>query len=190
MKKRLGAANDGLLTGDLNINSATDVVVMTTEVFRGMLNKEEATSTDDVFAVVHDEFHFMNSYPRGTVIEEIVIRTPRDVLPVALSATMPNAIDVRRWFDAVHGCTVLVQSNVRPVTLIFFFCDQTVLSFVRPALWKERSRGYCECRAEQQGKTAQKSGSESKACSIAAFLPISGSSAGTAENATSHFLRL
>ena len=128
LKRRLGPAHVGLLTGDLNINSAAEVVVMTTEVFRNMLNKEESTATDDVFAVVLDEFHFMNSYPRGTVIEEIVIRTPRNVLLVALSATMPNAIDVRRWFDAVHGTTVLVQSNVRPVPLRFYFCDQTGFS--------------------------------------------------------------
>ena len=122
LKKCIGAAHVGLLTGDQTINSSADVVVMTTEVFRNMLYKAEPSASNDVFAVVLDEFHFMNSFPRGSVIEEIVIKTPRDVLLVALSATMPNATDLKKWFAAVHGPTELIQSSIRPVPLKFYFC--------------------------------------------------------------------
>ncbi|CAN0002802.1 unnamed protein product, partial [Ectocarpus sp. 8 AP-2014] len=41
---------------------------MTTEVFRNMLyDSEETGDLDDVFAVVFDEFHYMNDRDRGTV---------------------------------------------------------------------------------------------------------------------------
>ena len=41
---------------------------MTTEVFRNMLyDGEGGGELDDVFAVVFDEFHYMNDRDRGTV---------------------------------------------------------------------------------------------------------------------------
>lgn len=41
---------------------------MTTEVFRNMLyDSEETQELEDVFAVVFDEFHYMNDRDRGTV---------------------------------------------------------------------------------------------------------------------------
>lgn len=44
------------------------VAVMTTEVFRNMLyDSEETGELEDVFAVVFDEFHYMNDRDRGTV---------------------------------------------------------------------------------------------------------------------------
>lgn len=45
------------------------VAVMTTEVFRNMLydSDKEESELKDVFAVVFDEFHYMNDRDRGTV---------------------------------------------------------------------------------------------------------------------------
>jgi superfamily II RNA helicase len=43
-----------------------------------------------LFAVVFDEFHYMNDPERGTVWEESVILSPPHVLFVALSATIAN----------------------------------------------------------------------------------------------------
>lgn len=41
---------------------------MTTEVFRNMLyDSEETGDLEDVFAVIFDEFHYMNDRDRGTV---------------------------------------------------------------------------------------------------------------------------
>ena len=41
---------------------------MTTEVFRNMLyDGEGGSELNDVFAVVFDEFHYMNDRDRGTV---------------------------------------------------------------------------------------------------------------------------
>lgn len=48
-----------------------------------------------VFAVVFDEFHYMNDPDRGTVWEESVILSPPHILFVALSATIANVNQVR-----------------------------------------------------------------------------------------------
>lgn len=97
--------------------------VMTTEVYRNMLYSADADQvTDNLFAVVIDEFHYLNQRERGTVWEESVTISPQHVLLVALSATMSNAADVRDWFDAVHGPTTLVETSHRPVPLRFGFC--------------------------------------------------------------------
>ena len=45
------------------------MVVMTTEIYRNMLYED----TPSPFAVVFDEFHYMNDPSRGTVWEESVI---------------------------------------------------------------------------------------------------------------------
>lgn len=129
-KKLFGERRVGLLTGDVTVNRDADVVVMTTEVYRNMLyaDSTEVVSyrsvTDDLFAVVFDEFHYLNDRDRGTVWEESVINSPSHVLLVALSATMSNTADVKDWFSNVQGGTALIESSVRPVPLKFGYCDQ------------------------------------------------------------------
>lgn len=127
-KRQFGDSRVGLLTGDVTVNRDAQVVVMTTEVYRNMLYAESAegdsTTTDNLLAVVFDEFHYLNDRSRGTVWEESVINSPPHVLLVALSATMSNTADVRDWFRGVQGPTTLIQSLIRPVPLKFAYCDQ------------------------------------------------------------------
>ncbi|CAN0339314.1 unnamed protein product, partial [Ectocarpus sp. 13 AM-2016] len=67
-RRQFGEDKVGLLTGDSSFNRDAQVAVMTTEVFRNMLyDSEETGDLDDVFAVVFDEFHYMNDRDRGTV---------------------------------------------------------------------------------------------------------------------------
>lgn len=128
-KRLFGSSRVGLLTGDISINRDADIIVMTTEIYRNMLYTEavEASEgppiTDKLFAVVFDEFHYLNDQDRGTVWEESIISSPPHVLLVALSATMSNVSDVCEWFLDVQGPTALVQSHVRPVPLKFGYCD-------------------------------------------------------------------
>jgi superfamily II RNA helicase len=137
-RRQFGAEKVGLLTGDSSFNREAPIAVMTTEVFRNMLYDSRAatattagttTTTDitgpdelkDVFAVVFDEFHYMNDKDRGTVWEESVINCPRHVLLVALSATMANVGDIAGWLQQTHGPTELVTSDFRPVPLRYWF---------------------------------------------------------------------
>lgn len=133
-KRLFGPSRVGLLTGDLTVNREADIIVMTTEIYRNMLYAEATEQTDGpqptdgLFAVVFDEFHYLNDQDRGTVWEESVINSPPHILLVALSATMSNATDVRDWFFDVQGPTSLVQSTTRPVPLKFGYCDQEGLT--------------------------------------------------------------
>ncbi|KAA8495540.1 DExH-box ATP-dependent RNA helicase DExH15 chloroplastic [Porphyridium purpureum] len=122
----------GLLTGDTTVNREAQVIVMTTEIYRNMLYAAESGDmvggiqgamgvVDDVFAVVFDEFHYMNDKERGTVWEESVIISPPHILLVALSATISNTMEVKDWFAQVHGPTELIVSDFRPVPLNFGF---------------------------------------------------------------------
>lgn len=144
-RRQFGDDRVGLLTGDVTVNRDAPVVVMTTEVYRNMLYGPDATeATDSLFAVVLDEFHYLNQRDRGTVWEESVINSPSHVRLVALSATMANAADVRDWLAAVHGPTALVETSTRPVPLRFAFCGRDGVSplFAQDQSQSSGSRGF------------------------------------------------
>ncbi|EME29731.1 ATP-dependent RNA helicase [Galdieria sulphuraria] len=118
-----GVSRVGLLTGDVTIQRDADILVLTTEIYRNMLYADTTSISDSVFAVVFDEFHFMNDPERGTVWEEAIIASPKEVILVALSATMSNAAQLKDWLSNVHRKTSLHETHVRPVPLHFQFCN-------------------------------------------------------------------
>ena len=124
-RREFGDDAVGLLTGDVSVNRAASVVVMTTEVYRNMLYGTSLGEVErnlyGVQAVVLDECHYMNDPERGTVWEESIIYSPPDVQMVALSATVANAEDLRAWFEFTHGPTDLVTSTHRPVPLRHYY---------------------------------------------------------------------
>lgn len=160
-KKLFGDNRVGLLTGDVTINRNADIVVMTTEVYRNMLYAESTETptdkpvTDDLFAVVFDEFHYLNDRDRGTVWEESVINSPEHVLLVALSATMSNALDVKDWFASVQGPTTLIQSDIRPVPLTFAYCDNLGMTplFAEDTKKARQRRGFGRRRKKVGGES-------------------------------------
>ena len=80
-----GSENVGLSAGDSGVRRDAPVVVMTTEIYRNMLYEDAPTP----FAVVFDEFHYMNDPSRGTVWEGRHLFF-RETKLVALSATVSN----------------------------------------------------------------------------------------------------
>jgi superfamily II RNA helicase len=128
-RNQFGEDRVGLLTGDVAVNRSADVLVMTQEVYKNMLYSESdgvdgSRITDDFFAVVMDEFHYINDPERGTVWEESVVSSPNHIAIIALSATMANAGEVRDWFVDVQGPTALIESDFRPVPLTFSYCQR------------------------------------------------------------------
>ncbi|HLS64213.1 MAG TPA: DEAD/DEAH box helicase [Ruania sp.] len=111
-----GAANVGLLTGDVTINGEAPVVVMTTEVLRNMLYSSSATLRGLGY-VVMDEVHYLADRFRGPVWEEVILHLADDVHLVSLSATVSNAEEFGDWLTEVRGDTAVVVSEVRPVPL-------------------------------------------------------------------------
>jgi superfamily II RNA helicase len=131
-RQRFGVDRVGLLTGDVAINRHAPVLVMTTEIWRNMLyglfqelqeHSSEQAGLKDVAFVVLDECHYMNDRQRGTVWEESIIYCPPHIQMVALSATVANSQELTDWINKIHGETVLVKSDYRPVPLQFYFCS-------------------------------------------------------------------
>ena len=111
-----GADRIGLLTGDVNVNSEADVVVMTTEVLRNMIYASSRT-LDNLAFVVMDEVHYLADRFRGPVWEEVILGLAESVQVVALSATVSNAEEFGDWLREVRGAVDVVVSERRPVPL-------------------------------------------------------------------------
>jgi ATP-dependent RNA helicase HelY len=111
-----GPEKVGLLTGDTNINSEAQIVVMTTEVLRNMIYARSST-LEQVAYVVMDEIHYLADKFRGAVWEEILIHLDPQVTLVSLSATVSNVEEFGEWLEIVRGKTKVVVSETRPVPL-------------------------------------------------------------------------
>jgi ATP-dependent RNA helicase HelY len=116
LKARYGAERVGLLTGDTNINSDAQILVMTTEVLRNMIYAN-SNSLISLGYVVMDEVHYLADRFRGAVWEEVILHLPKDVKVISLSATVSNAEEFGAWLDEVQGGTTVIVSEVRPVPL-------------------------------------------------------------------------
>lgn len=111
-----GVSQVGLLTGDVSINPAAPVIVMTTEVLRNMLYNRSG-SLLDLEVVVMDEVHYLADRFRGPVWEEVIIHLPERVQVISLSATVSNAEEFGEWLTEVRGPTEVVVWEHRPVPL-------------------------------------------------------------------------
>jgi ATP-dependent RNA helicase HelY len=114
--ERFGEDRVGLLTGDTNVNSDADVLVMTTEVLRNMLYANSSTLTN-LGSVVMDEVHYLADKFRGAVWEEVLIHLMESVQVISLSATVSNAEEFGEWLGEVRGTTEVIVSEIRPIPL-------------------------------------------------------------------------
>jgi len=111
----------GILTGDVSINPAAPVLIMTTEIFRNKI-LDEADSLSHYAWIIFDEIHYLDDYERGTVWEESLIFLPPHMEMLALSATIPNIDEFAAWIQSIHNKPVkVVCENKRPVPLHFYY---------------------------------------------------------------------
>ncbi|KAH9858296.1 antiviral helicase [Lenzites betulinus] len=119
-KQTFGAANVGILTGDVQINPEANCLIMTTEILRSMLYKG-ADLIRDVEFVIFDEVHYVNDAERGVVWEEVIIMLPDHVNIILLSATVPNTREFADWVGRTKKKDIYVISTAkRPVPLEHF----------------------------------------------------------------------
>jgi len=116
LRRKYGAGEVGLLTGDNSINGGAPIVVMTTEVLRNMIYAEPGRLVD-LHYVVLDEVHYLQDRYRGGVWEEVILGAPPNVSLVCLSATVANADQLAAWISKVRGTTGVVIERHRPVEL-------------------------------------------------------------------------
>ncbi|KAL5266555.1 hypothetical protein ACHWQZ_G003808 [Mnemiopsis leidyi] len=107
----------GLLTGDIQINTAAPCLIMTTEILRSMLYNG-SDITRDLEWVIFDEVHYINDVERGVVWEEVLIMLPEHVSVILLSATVANVTDFAEWVGNTKRKHVyVVKTPRRPVPL-------------------------------------------------------------------------
>lgn len=112
-----GRARVGLITGDLSINEAAPLLVMTTEIFRNwcFANPEMLVN---ISHVIFDEMHFLDDLERGTTWEESIIFAPAHIKILGLSATVPNIREIAVWMEGIRGEKVsVIKEKKRAVPL-------------------------------------------------------------------------
>ena len=114
-----GPAQVGLITGDRSIRPDADIVVMTTEVLRAML--ENPGEGRPFSTVVLDEFHYLHDPERGSVWEEVVMLAAPETVLVCLSATLSDRDEVAAWLDRAHPSFEVVSESARPVPLAYHY---------------------------------------------------------------------
>lgn len=111
----------GILTGDVSINPSAPLLIMTTEIYRNTLF-ENPERLRNISWVIFDEIHYLDDVERGTVWEEAIMFTPKNINFLCLSATIPNVEEIASWIRDVHERPVqVVIENHRPVHLHHIF---------------------------------------------------------------------
>ncbi|MBI4971161.1 MAG: DEAD/DEAH box helicase [Candidatus Omnitrophica bacterium] len=113
--------NVGILTGDVSINPQAPLLIMTTEIYRNTLF-ENPERLRNISWVIFDEIHYLDDAERGTVWEEAIMFTPKEINFLCLSATIPNVEEIASWIRETHErpVTVVVEAH-RPVHLHHIF---------------------------------------------------------------------
>lgn len=129
----------GLMTGDNNINSDAEIIIMTTEVLYNKIinsvNQEEVEDdTKEKFnpaCIIFDEAHYINDEGRGHVWEKSIIfgLNNLDAKLVLLSATIGNLDSLLEWLNSINKDKIFkkVVKTERPVPLREWVIDSTEL---------------------------------------------------------------
>lgn len=128
LKTQFPQTRVGILTGDIKFCPDAQIVVMTTEILRNLLYKQDTAtehlgltanlSMKNVGAIIFDECHYMNDPDRGHVWEECFILMPSSVQMVLLSATLESPEYLAEWLTQIKDKKChLIQTNYRVVPL-------------------------------------------------------------------------
>ncbi|NLW56294.1 MAG: DEAD/DEAH box helicase [Firmicutes bacterium] len=151
-KEWYGEEKVGIITGDVVINAEAQVTIMTTEIFRNMLQQEKE-ELNDLSHVIFDEIHYLSDESRGTVWEESIIFMPPQIRLLGLSATIPNADELAEWIQEIKGHQVkVVQKTDRIVPLAHFVYNPLTGVTTLPRLRKAWEK---KLQAEAGGQPAR-----------------------------------
>lgn len=148
-KALYGSDNVGILTGDIKMNPEASCLIMTTEVLRNMLYKNDADTIkyiQSVGIVIFDEVHYINDKDRGKVWEEVLILLPKNVILIMLSATIEGAEEFATWIGKIkERNTMLIPTSHRVVPLNHYVLNyENALiqykSYMRKKMDKKRNK--------------------------------------------------
>lgn len=107
----------GITTGDMSIRQDSQCLIMTTEILRSVLYKND-DMLRSVDWVIFDEIQYVNDEERGVVWETCIMMLPPHVRIIMLSATVPNALEFAAWVGRRKNRRVtVVATHERPVPL-------------------------------------------------------------------------
>ena len=110
----------GLVTGDIKINPQGRLVIMTAEILNNMSLEEMET----IGLVVMDEVHWINDLERGRVWENTLMKLPKSIQVVLLSATIDQPEKFTSWITKVRECrTHSIATSYRIVPLKHYVLD-------------------------------------------------------------------
>ncbi|MBR2430062.1 DEAD/DEAH box helicase [bacterium] len=107
-KKMYGDENVGILTGDVQENENAPIVLMTTEVYKNLVDAEKNLGIRDrklenLKTVIFDEVHNLGDDDRGDVWEQSIIYSNPNTQILSLSATIGNNDDLAEWMSNIRG---------------------------------------------------------------------------------------
>jgi superfamily II RNA helicase len=110
----------GIKTGDIDLKSDAQAVLMTTEILRNNLFKSGA-DLENIGVVIFDEVHYIKDRERGSVWEESIIMMPPHIQMVLLSATLPDAVEFGTWVATCKQRDVsFITTEIRVVPLTHY----------------------------------------------------------------------
>ena len=127
----------GILTGDIKMNPDAQCIIMTTEILRNMLYKENNTENasssyslnmdiNEIGAVIFDEVHYINDPDRGKVWEEVIVLLPPQIILVMLSATIDKPDEFASWIGDIKQKPIhLIPTSHRVVPLKHYYWKGT-----------------------------------------------------------------
>jgi superfamily II RNA helicase len=118
----------GIMTGDIKFKPDADIIIMTTEILRNLLFKQNSStrnigitaelSLNGLDAVIFDECHYINDRDRGSVWEETMILLPPEINLVLLSATIDKPEYFAEWLGELKQKPIhLISTQYRIVPL-------------------------------------------------------------------------
>ena len=120
-----GKEQIGLMTGDIKFNPDAPCIVMTAEILRNLLYKQNSStagigttaqvSITDVDTVIMDEVHYINDRHRGKVWEETLTLLSPDVKLVLLSATIDRPEQLASWIGNLKKRPIHLINNPRRI---------------------------------------------------------------------------
>ena len=127
----------GILTGDIQMNPDAQCIIMTTEILRNMLYKENDNQIssssyslnmdiNEIGAVIFDEVHYINDPDRGKVWEEVIVLLPPQIILVMLSATIDKPDEFASWIGDIKQKPIhLIPTSHRVVPLKHYYWKGT-----------------------------------------------------------------
>lgn len=115
----------GIITGDITLNVDADVIIMTTEILKNILELKENNARNininEFACIIYDEVHYFGDRDRGYVWESAIIMTPPHIQLVMLSATISNAPRFASWIEKITSREVVITgSETRLVPLYHY----------------------------------------------------------------------